>query len=181
MSAGRALINSRDLLESMGILRGQTVADFGCGATGHLAFPASWMVGEDGQVYAIDVNKATLAQMAGHAPYARAFNVTPTWGDVELLGGSGLEDDSIDHAVCMNNLWCMNDYETMLSEMRRVLRPDGSGYLIDWNKQSRHPAAPNYSDRAHLRDVKWFLDQLNVEHDEIYVGPQHWGLRLNFS
>ena len=181
MPTGRHLLNARDLLESAGIRRGQCVADFGCGRSGHLAFPASWMVGENGVVHAVDVNKDVLAQLAGGVPHARATNVNTVWGDIERTGGTGLEERSVDHVFCVNNLWCLQDYESVLSEMQRVLKQDGSGYLVDWHKQSRHPAAPKTEDRARLQDVRWFLDQMGIAHEEFYVSPNHWGLRLNFS
>ena len=180
MSAGRALINARDLLASLPIEQGESVADFGCGRTGHLVFPASWVVGEHGIVYAVDINQDALSALHGHAPHARATNVTPVWGNMEMLGGTGLPDRSQDHVFCVNNFWCVSDYETLFAEMARVLKRSGSGYLIDWKKEARHPASPNMHDRAALRDVRRVLSDLHIQNDPFYVSPHHWGLALKF-
>ena len=180
MSAGRALINARDLLQAVHVRPGQCVADFGCGRSGHLIFPASWAVGDSGKVYAVDVSKVVLDQVMGHAPHARATNVHPVLGDVEHMSGSGLADASVDHVFCVNNLWCLHDYPALLQEMRRVVKPDGFGYLVDWHKETRHPVAPQRTDRARMDHVLWLLSEEGIEAKPFYVSPYHWGLALKF-
>jgi len=48
-----------DMLQKVGIRKGQTVLDFGCGY-GMYTIPVAKIAGKQGRVYALDKNKETL-------------------------------------------------------------------------------------------------------------------------
>ena len=61
--SGNQLINPQVLFEKAHLRPGAHVADFGCGQTGHLVFPASKIIGEKGVIYAVDILRDILAQI----------------------------------------------------------------------------------------------------------------------
>lgn len=179
MPAGSEFLDAKEFLKSIGLEQGECLADFGCGRSGHMVFPASHMVGPDGLVHAVDVNKNVLAQLAGHAPHVKA-SINTVWGDMEKSGGVEIDNDSVDHVVCVNNLWCIKNHKNLFSEMQRVAKPGGYGYLIDYRKNSSHPVAPNVSERFKVESVIDLLAEQGIESEIIPVGRHHWGLRLIF-
>ena len=58
--SGNELINPFKVLERAGLQSGWSVADLGCGALGHFVFPAAQLVGGNGKVYAVDIQKTAL-------------------------------------------------------------------------------------------------------------------------
>jgi ubiquinone/menaquinone biosynthesis C-methylase UbiE len=49
-------------LKDIGIKKGQTILDFGCGV-GNYTLPAAKLVGESGRVFALDKNEETLDEL----------------------------------------------------------------------------------------------------------------------
>jgi len=63
-----------EVLEKIGIRRGQTVLDFGCGY-GIYTIPAAKIVGEQGRVYALDKDKEALDDLMRKAESAGLRNI----------------------------------------------------------------------------------------------------------
>ena len=80
-----------EALRKIGVRRGQTVLDFGCGR-GNYAIPAAGIVGEEGRVYALDKNQRALDELMRRAENERLRNVTrvDTSGEVEIMLEDGL-------------------------------------------------------------------------------------------
>lgn len=81
-----------EVLRKIGVRKGQTVLDFGCGR-GNYAIPAARIVGEEGRVYALDKDQRALDELMQRVERERLRNVTriDTSGEVEIH----LEDGSI--------------------------------------------------------------------------------------
>ena len=54
--------DGQKFLKEIGIKKGQTVLDFGCGE-GHYTIPASKAVGKNGKVYALDKDREVLDKL----------------------------------------------------------------------------------------------------------------------
>ncbi|MDI6916517.1 MAG: class I SAM-dependent methyltransferase [Thermoplasmatales archaeon] len=80
-------------IKGIGIKKGDTVVDFGCG-TGHYTIPAAKVVGSEGKVYAIDKDRVALEKLIRTAKSEGLKNIEPikTSGEIKL----NLEDESID-------------------------------------------------------------------------------------
>ncbi|MEK7856546.1 MAG: hypothetical protein AAB288_10680 [Acidobacteriota bacterium] len=59
--SGHKLINPYLLFEKARLAPNMHIADFGCGDTGHLIFPAAKIIGEDGVVYALGADPRVAA------------------------------------------------------------------------------------------------------------------------
>ncbi len=106
-------------LRDMGIERGHTVLDFGCGR-GHYTIPAAKVVGEEGKVFALDKESETLDKAMERAASEGLKNI-------ERIDGSGglkipLSDGSCDVVLLYDILHYMDERRGILDEANRVLK-----------------------------------------------------------
>jgi ubiquinone/menaquinone biosynthesis C-methylase UbiE len=121
------------------------VVDIASGRTGHFAFRAGEIVGDRGQVYAIDVLPSVVAMLHGARSLRGALNVRPLWGDAERAGGVPLADGSIDLALLVHTLSALRDWEALAIEARRLIKPKGRLVVVDWHPTAAHPVAAQSS------------------------------------
>jgi SAM-dependent methyltransferase len=112
------------ILERTGIMRGQTVLDFGCGY-GAYTIPVAKVVGEQGRVYALDKDKEALNTLMQKAGLEGLENIEKieTSGELETK----LDDESVDAVLLFNVLHSFylpnaNDRRRLLIEIRRVMK-----------------------------------------------------------
>lgn len=177
MRSGNALIDSTDILQRLGISPGAHVADFGCGQTGHFVLPAAQMVGEDGRVYAVDLQKKYLDMLTQRCAMHGICNVDSLWGDYEKVGGVHIPDSSLDTVFFVNNLGFLKRSTSFANELRRVLKDDGRLVVIDWKPSYPHPVAPQ--ERFSDHDAAVFFAKLGFDVEGgLPVSSSHWGLVL---
>ena len=110
------------LLAAAGLGPGQSVLEVGCGP-GFFTVPASKVVGEAGNIYAVDVHPAAIARVKKRIDSVGIRNVTPILSNAS---GTGLPDKSIDLAFVFGLLHIAGGIEDVLYEVHRVLKPDGA-------------------------------------------------------
>ncbi len=110
---------------------GDRVADLGAGS-GHFTRALSRLVGPEGKVFAIEIQKQLAESIALMARKERLSNVEPIWGDLEAIGGTKISDSTLDAAVISNTLSMLEDKATALKECARILRKGGKLLIIDW-------------------------------------------------
>ena len=112
------------LIERSGIKPGMTVLDLGCGSGAFTPFIAR-AVGEQGKVYAVDIQPAMLKQLERKLDKVENQDIS----NIELKQASAydlpFEDESIDLVYLVTVLQEIPDRGKALREIRRVLRPDG--------------------------------------------------------
>ncbi|HVW83007.1 MAG TPA: methyltransferase domain-containing protein [Candidatus Paceibacterota bacterium] len=154
---------------------GMKVADFGAG-TGHYAFAAAAAVGEQGRVYAIDVQPEVVAHLKNLARAQRRHNLEALWGDVERAGGTGLRDRSLDAAVVSNLLFQIPHTAGLLAEIRRTLKPGGKVLVIDWaGAYGGMGPAPHLVFSEHQAE-QLFIGGGFHKVKSIRAGPHHYGI-----
>ena len=128
------------VLETVGIKRGQTVLDFGCGS-GTYAIPAAKVVGKQGKVYALDKDKKALDELMQKAESAGLKNIEriDTSGELKFRLG----DESIDLILLFDVFHHhyfpqMDERERLLEEIYRILKSDGS--ISVWPKHMESEA-----------------------------------------
>ena len=115
----------------LGLREGMKIGDFGAGS-GHYALAASAAVGEDGKVYAVDIQEDILAHIKDIARTKGIGNIETVWGNVEKKGGSRLRDQFLDGLILSNILFQVQSRDGIVAEAKRVLKPEGKLLLIDW-------------------------------------------------
>ena len=112
------------IIERSGIEQGMTVMDLGCGSGAFTTFVAR-AVGEQGKVYAVDIQPAMLQQL--EHKLARAENQDII--NVELKQASAydlpFDDESVDLVYIVTVLQEIPDRGRALREIRRILKPGG--------------------------------------------------------
>jgi ubiquinone/menaquinone biosynthesis C-methylase UbiE len=120
----RAMQPPDKLIERSGIKSGMTVIDLGCGNGAYTNFAAR-AVGEQGHVYAVDIQTAMLRGL--ERKLARPENQDIR--NVELKKANAYDlpfaDGAIDLVYMVTVLQEIPDRERALREVRRVLKPDG--------------------------------------------------------
>lgn len=119
-------------LLQLGLRDGMKVGDFGAGV-GHYALSASGMVGDEGRVYAFDVQEEVLARLSKDADSKGVKNLTTLWCDFEKLHATKLKDEILDGAILSNALFQLEDKGGALAEIKRTLKPRGKLLLIEWS------------------------------------------------
>jgi ubiquinone/menaquinone biosynthesis C-methylase UbiE len=116
----RDLIRPRGkILKEVGIRPGFHVLDFGSGPGGYI-LPTAKLIGEQGKIYALDINPAAVLAVKALAARNK-LNVESILSD----GATGLADASIDVVLLYDVLHHLKNKDAVLAELRRVLKPDG--------------------------------------------------------
>jgi ubiquinone/menaquinone biosynthesis C-methylase UbiE len=128
------------VLERIGIRRGQTVLDFGCGY-GIYTIPVARIVGAHGRVYALDKDKEALDRLMQKAGLAGLKNVErmETSGKLEIE----LIDESVDVVLLFDVFHSYyfpqaGDRRRLLGEIYRIMKP--SALLSVWPKHMESEA-----------------------------------------
>lgn len=128
-------LNPQDILGQVSIEVGSKVADFGCGA-GFFSLAFAEAVGPEGTVYALDVLKSALESVQSRARIKGHTNLVAKRVNLEKVGGSGLEPDSLDWVVVKDMLFQNKGKDIILQEAYRVLKPGGRAMVIEWNEKA---------------------------------------------
>ena len=123
-----------EVLKRIGIRRGQTVLDFGCGS-GTYTIPAARIVGEQGRVYALDKDKKALDELMQKAESTGLRNIErmETTGKLEIE----LIDEYIDVVLVFDVFHPYyfpqaDDRRRLLSEIYRIMKP--TAFVSVWPK-----------------------------------------------
>ena len=107
----------RKFLKDIGINRGQTVLDFGCGV-GNYTIPLAVVVGEKGKVYAVDKNKKSLDELMQRAEKNGLKNIKRI--DVSEEITVTLQNESVDVVLLYDIIHLVNNRKELLTEIYRV-------------------------------------------------------------
>lgn len=123
-----------EVLERIGVKRGQVVLDFGCGS-GTYTIPAARIVGEQGRVYALDKDRAALDELVQKAELAGLRNIErmETSGKLEI----GLTDESVDVVLLFDVFHSYYfpqacERKRLLKKIYRIMKP--SAFISVWPK-----------------------------------------------
>lgn len=116
------------------------IADFGCGSgffTIALAKKA-----KNGKVFAIDILKEPLINLKKRAEILGIFNISYILSDLENIGGSMLEENSVDIVFVANILFQVEKKEVLIHEAYRILKKGGYIIILEYNKNFKNFGPP---------------------------------------
>jgi ubiquinone/menaquinone biosynthesis C-methylase UbiE len=116
----------KKVLKEAGIKAGDTVLDFGCGP-GSYSLAAAGIVGEKGQIYALDIHPMAIKSVRQQAKKKRLKNIIPVFSDVD----TGFSDKCMDAVLLYDVFHEIGEPEKYLAEFFRVLKRDGIISLHD--------------------------------------------------
>ena len=153
---------------------GMLVADFGAGVGGYTIASAK-EVGRRGMVYAVDIQQELLSRIKNNASKEGLENVETVWGDIETLNGSGLQEQTIDAVIISNILFLVEDKDSLVQEISRILKRNGKILVVDW-KDSFGGLGPKAESIVPLNEVKDLFEKHNFSLlREIQAGAHHYG------
>lgn len=112
---------------------GDAVADFGAGS-GFFLQAISTRIGNDGRLFACEIQKSLVEKIAENARLLGLTNVHPIWCDLEEPEGIKIPAGSIDVGILTNTLFLIEDKEAAIKEMARTLRTGANFYIVDWTE-----------------------------------------------
>jgi len=122
------LIKSNDnKLVPFNMKKGQTVIDYGSG-TGRYLPKASEFVGDNGQVYAVDIHQLAIDSAYKRIKKYKLKNVKPVLTDGTTVD---LPSSLADIIYALDMFHMVKDPGSLLVELNRLIKPNGILYLED--------------------------------------------------
>lgn len=151
---GDGILDPASVVSTLDVKEGMSVADFGCGA-GHFTILFAQKVGEQGKVYAFDVQEGPLEAVHDKAKAAGLRNVEVVRANLEMPGSTQLLDNSQDVVLMANILFQSTKKADIIREAARVLKPGGMIVAVEWVKGKKGFGPPDglRSDQAQLTEL----------------------------
>ncbi len=176
ITGGNILLDVSLILTKAGLEQGMTVADLGCGTTGHFVFPASNIVGRRGLVYAVDIMKVALEAIKRRAREENLTNIITVWSNLEIFGATKIESSSLDRALLINTLYQSHKRVEILRETARMMKSKAKLVVVEWKNISL-PFGPPPEERVNMNQLVISARKLGLEmEEEFFVGQFHYGL-----
>lgn len=165
-------------LKQLDIHDGIAVADFGSGR-GYFSIPMA-KINPNGTVYAVDVIEEALQAVRAKAKLEKIFNIQTIRANLEVLGGSKLDDQSIDLVILANILFQTKNKKDILKEVKRVLKNGGKVAIIDWIEGVA--MAPKEGWLISKEEAQQLAEETGFDLDkELEVDEHHFGLLFTSS
>jgi cyclopropane fatty-acyl-phospholipid synthase-like methyltransferase len=129
------------LLTNLGVKRGMTICDMGCG-NGFYTVQLAKMTGPEGRLYAVDIQPEMLRLLKKRAEDQRVRNITPVLG---TLTDPKLPTGKMDLILLVDVYHEFSHPEQMLAAMREALAPDGLCALVEFRAEDESvPIKPEH-------------------------------------
>lgn len=126
----RKVLPQDKVIKIIDIKKGQKIADIGCGI-GYFTIPIAKFIGEDGLVYAIDINEEMLNETKRRVSEEKLKNVRIVHSRENDFF---IEDNSVDLIFTATVFHELNDSNRFLDECKRILKDNGKLVVLEWNK-----------------------------------------------
>ncbi|MFB6226326.1 MAG: class I SAM-dependent methyltransferase [Candidatus Paceibacteria bacterium] len=173
---GNHMMDPQKLFRKGQIQQGMHIADFGCGRTGHIIFPASEIIGEGGVIYAVDILKGVLKVVRKRAKMNNIDNIHTVWADLEQVGCTSIPESSLDVGYLINTLCQSKDRNAIMKECNRLLAEKSRFVVVDWADKSIN-FGPNEGEYVNFEKVKDIGQELGFTiQEEFNMGDYHQGV-----
>ncbi len=121
----------RELLKALNIQPGQVACDIGCG-NGFYTLKLAELVGNDGQVFAVDIQPEMLTLLNARAKSEDVTNIKPI---LSTAIDPDLPPQSVDLILLVDVYHEFSHPEQMLQALRRSLKPKGRIALVEYREE----------------------------------------------
>jgi ubiquinone/menaquinone biosynthesis C-methylase UbiE len=126
----RLLLPARRTLEHLGVMKGDIVIDVGAGS-GYFSIPASETVGDEGEVFAVDIQSEAIAIIERKRIEKSRANLHTV---LSSETGLGLQDGIATLAFMYTVLHEVEDKAAMLRDLYRALKSGGRIAIVEFGK-----------------------------------------------
>ena len=137
-----------EVLTALAIKPGEVIADIGAGS-GYFTFRLAHHVGNNGKVYAIDVNPDMILHLNRRVRDLRAMNVNSILADPD---DPLLPERSVNRFFFSNSWHHIDNHTKYLSLIKKMLKPGGEIIMIDFHKKEL-PVGPPMQMRIAREDL----------------------------
>ena len=145
-----------DFFDLVELEKGLSVADIGC-HEGYLTMHLAKRVGENGNVYAVDVKEYRLDELDKHSKKEKFKNIKTVLGDYD---NPKLPQNTLDIVFVIDSYHEMNDYKEMLDHFYKSLKPKGK--IVFLEKIKKHKIGKSRSEQAdaHTLSLRYVKQEL---------------------
>lgn len=170
-------LNPEEIISSLEFLPGMKVAHFGCG-TGFFTFSVARKIGNEGLVYAIDIQPEKVETIQSQAKILGLNNIEAYRANLEEKKGAKIKNENVDWVLIVNMLYQNKKKHEVLAEAQRILKVGGKILLIDWESKDRS-FGPEMDLRVSQDELAIIIDSNDLSvWKKISVGNFHFGLIL---
>jgi ubiquinone/menaquinone biosynthesis C-methylase UbiE len=153
----RDILDPKRILLAIELENGQKFLDAGCG-DGFISIEASKILGNQGQVYALDEYEPSLDHIRIEIQELEIKNIKVIQADMTM--NIPMNDNLIDRCVMANVLHgfaAEGTLKPVLKEIMRVLKPGGTFAVVEFNK-AEGPPGPPFNVRLSPEDIEKILE-----------------------
>jgi ubiquinone/menaquinone biosynthesis C-methylase UbiE len=140
-----------EVFKAMGLAPGAAVADVGAGV-GFFTVRLARAVGEQGRVFAVDVDPAQIRKLRDRVTQEQLSNVEVIEGTVD---DPKLPAGRLDAVLIVNAYHEMKDHRAMLAKIKAALKPDGRLVIIEPITSARRGRSREDQVRSHEIDAEY--------------------------
>lgn len=168
----RELLPPEKTLLSLGLKRGDIMADIGCGI-GYFSIPASEIIGTSGKVFALDISPEMLKEVEKKIIELNISNIKTILTDGNKLE---LKNFGINLAFVSHVLHEIEGKEKFLREIKSILVNKGRITIVEWQKINAEfgPPKEHRLDKADLVKLLEKLGFYNIY--TIDIGENFYGI-----
>lgn len=146
------LIPIKEILANLNVTRKDKILDLGAG-TGYFTFPIAEKTNET--VFALDIEQRMLDVLNERKDDFNTSNVEVIKGLIENIP---MESNKVHRAIASMVLHEVEPLSKGLQEIKRVLKDEGQGILVEWEKEETENGPPLHH-RIHSQDMKKAVEQ----------------------
>jgi ubiquinone/menaquinone biosynthesis C-methylase UbiE len=145
----------------------------GCG-TGYFTLPASQII-KNGLIYAIDIQTEMLETLHKKLKKRSTNNIHLVRSELHKLP---IKCESLDIALLINALHELQDKQSILEEICRILKDNGKILVVDWKKEAtQEKFGPPLQERISMIQAQRILENKYFKLIRKFsAGPHHYGL-----
>lgn len=168
----RELLPPDETLIKLGLHKDDIMADIGCGI-GYFTIPASKIVGESGKIFAMDILSEMLSDVKVKIKEDSISNIELVLTEENDLK---VEDNKVTFAFISLVLHEANEKENFISEIKRIISPEGKIAIVEWEKINSE-FGPPIDHRLDKMDLIEILDTLGFSNiSTIDIGENFYGI-----
>jgi len=167
----RAFLNPENILKRIQVKPQMKVADVGSG-TGFFTIPMAKLVGDQGKVFAIDIQEKMITLLNEKIQKLKIKNIETFVSTEENIP---LPNESIDLTLMASVLHELDSYVTV-REVYRFLKPQGVLAVLEWKKEeSPSEFGPPIWERLTPDQTREIVEKMGFEVKDVsLIGPYHY-------